>query len=115
LELIDNTVSRFTPIGDGALVTAQDPFATQTVQQLCIQHVSGVSLFIMTLFIPIDPALNIAYTLPFNHRVVDQNNLLNKGSFRASIADGVYLDASGKTITGAVNIHIPWTTRSAIT
>jgi hypothetical protein len=115
LALIDNTVRRFAPIVNNAFVTEPKPFPTQTVQQLCIQHVSGVSLFIMTLFIPIDPTLNVAYTLPFNHRVVDQNNLTDKGTFETSIADGVHLDASGTYIQRAVDIHIPCITCNAIT
>jgi Fe2+ transport system protein B len=73
-----------------------EPFSKTKVDQLTLQPVTGVSLFVMTLFIPFETTLNVAYTIPMNHRLVDQAHLLDKTEFGTSIAEGVYLDATCK-------------------
>jgi hypothetical protein len=59
------------------------------------QRLSDVSLFVLSLFIPIDPDFSVAYTIPSNHRVVDQAHITNRGTWTSTIRDGAYDDASG--------------------
>ncbi len=76
------------------------PFAlpTQRLAQLTLQPVTGVSLFVLSLFIPFENSFNVAYSLPMNHRMVDQGHLLDKTKFKFSIAEGVYEDATCKCL-----------------
>jgi hypothetical protein len=72
---------------------------TSRVTDLTVQGVSGVSLFVLTLFIPIESTLNVAYTLPVNHRLVDQAHLRDGNGHESSIADAIYKDATCKWST----------------
>lgn len=72
------------------------PMANTPSAQFKVQAVVGVPLFILTLFIPLDPSLNIAYTLPVNHRYVDQAHLIDRNEHQLSIEEGIHKDATCK-------------------
>jgi hypothetical protein len=78
------------------LETLPNALSNTRLANLTLQSVSGVSLFILSLFIPMESTLNIAYSLPVNHRLADQAHLLADQGQDTSIAEAIYLDATGK-------------------
>ena len=98
MNLIDTNKSQLDDLPDDLLVQLTVPLSTIRLTELTVQGVSGVSLFVLTLFIPIESTLNIAYTLPVNHRLVDQAHLCNANGHEASIAEAIYKDATCKCL-----------------
>jgi hypothetical protein len=98
MNLIDGNKTRLDSLPN-PLVTLDVPLATTRLTELNVQSVSGVSLFVLTLFIPMESTLNIAYTLPVNHRTVDQAHLRESNGHESSIAVAIYKDATGKYMT----------------
>ena len=96
MTLIDANKSLLDELQANPLQSLQTALSSTRLANLTVQSVSGVSLFILTLFIPIESTLNIAYTLPVNHTLVDQAHLLADEGQDTCIAEAIYLDATGK-------------------
>ena len=99
MRLIDANKDRFDDLPISPLVELAAAIPTTRLADLSVQSVSGVSLFVLTLFIPIESSLNIAYTLPVNHRLVDQAHLRDANGHDASIAEAIYKDTTCKYFT----------------
>jgi hypothetical protein len=99
MSLIDTNKDHFDELPISPLVELKAPIPTTRLADLSVQSVSGVSLFVLTLFIPIESTLNIAYTLPVNHRLVDQAHLRDANGHDTSIAEAIYKDATCKYFT----------------
>jgi hypothetical protein len=61
-----------------------------------LQPVTGVSLFVRSLFTPFKNTFNVAYSLPMKHRMVDWGHLFDKLKLKFCIAEGVYEDMTCK-------------------
>jgi hypothetical protein len=95
MTLIDGNKSRLDDL-ESPLVPLTNPMPCTPTAQFKVQAVPGVSLFVLSLFIPLEPTLNVAYTLPVNHRFVDQTHLCKKNGHEFSIAEGIYKNATCK-------------------
>jgi hypothetical protein len=96
LSLIDVNCNRLSELEDPLELWPNAPITQRVAKGLSLTPVSGVSLFILTLFIPIERTTNVAYTLPLNHRLVDQAHLRDATENGVSIQEGIYADATGK-------------------
>jgi hypothetical protein len=80
-----------------AICTVSNPISNAEYSATQLATCDRGVTFGLTLFVPIKPTLNIAYTLPFNHQDVDQAHLKDKGKYKTSIVDGVYEDVTGQS------------------
>jgi hypothetical protein len=96
--LIDENKSRLDELPD-PLVPLNTPLPTSRMADFAVQGVAGVSLFVLSLFIPLESTLNIAYHLAVNHRQVDQAHLQSQNGHECSIEEAVYKDATCKCLS----------------
>lgn len=115
MTLIDTNKLRLSELQDPLELWTSPPTTQKVTNRISLNPVSGVSLFILTLFIPIERSLNIAYTLPLNHRLVDQAHLLDSTENGVSIQAGLYADATGKILYTRVSPHLGTTRHHSLT